>query len=63
MRMAGLPRDVARGAADIWREEGRDAPRSFDDIRGWVSGLTPNQWEGALEGTAIRPEDVKHLWT
>jgi len=37
MRMAGLPREVARGAADIWREEQREDPKSFDDIRGWVS--------------------------
>lgn len=62
MRMAGLPREVARGAADIWREEQRESPTSFDDIRSWVKGLEPKQWATALRGTAIRPEDVRHLW-
>lgn len=63
MRMAGLPRDVARGAADIWREQKRSAPESFDDIRNWVDGLSPNQWQRALRDTSIRPEDVPHLWS
>lgn len=63
MRMAGLPREVARGAADIWRDEDRKAPTSFDEIRTWVRDLTPVQWEGALRGTEIRPEDVLHLWS
>lgn len=63
MRMAGLPRDVAKGAAEIWREEKRPAPTSFEDIRSWVNHLTDDQWTGALHETSIRPEDVRRLWT
>lgn len=62
MRMAGLPREVARGVAEIWRGEQRPDPQSFDDIRGWVKDLDQRQWARALEGTSIRPEDVPHLW-
>lgn len=61
MRMAGLSREIAQGAASQWRHEQRPAPESFDDIRGWVNGLSTSQWEGALHGTSLRPEDIQHL--
>ncbi|MGO1532398.1 MAG: hypothetical protein ACTHX1_15185, partial [Micrococcaceae bacterium] len=62
MRMAGLPRDVARAAANIWRDQERGDPKSFDDVRGWIQGLTDSDWHVALEGTALRPDDVHTLW-
>ena len=61
MRMAGLSREVANGAANLWRREQRPAPESFDDIRGWVSGLSTAQWEAALHSTSLRPQDIQHL--
>lgn len=62
MRMAGLPRDVASGAANVWREQRRGKPESFDDIRGWIRELPDSKWKVALEGTSLRPEDVHALW-
>lgn len=63
MRMAGLPRDVARGAAEVWRDQQRGRPGSFDDIRSWIRNLKHNDWEAALNGTSLRPEDAQTLWT
>lgn len=63
MRMAGLPRDVASGAANVWREQRRGKPESFDDIRGWIRELPDSEWKVALEGTSLRPDDVHALWT
>ncbi len=62
MRMVGLPRDVARGAAKVWRAQKRGAPESFDEIRGWIRGLDEYSWRNALEGTSMRPADVHLLW-
>lgn len=62
MRMAGLPRDVAGGAAKVWRQQHRAKPESFEDIRGWIHDLSDSDWTVALEGTSLRPEDVHTLW-
>lgn len=48
LRMAGVPRLLAEGAASIWRTSGKGRPNSYGDVRNWISGLSDGQWRAAL---------------
>lgn len=62
MRMAGVPRVVADGLGRLWPSQ-VDAPRTYQDLRSWVSTLTDTQWQKAIpSGTALTPQDMRILW-
>lgn len=63
LRMAGLPRIVAEGAAHIWRTEGRMRPKSYVELRKWISDLSPTHWEQILPANLpISTSSIKRVW-
>jgi hypothetical protein len=63
LRMAGVPRLVAEGTADIWRASKRPQPESFRDLRSWVSSLSEQEWRTALPSdSAISPRAMQTVW-
>ena len=46
--MAGVPRIVANGLADIWKQKIADEPKSYEGIREWVANLSDRDWQKAL---------------
>ena len=45
LRMAGVPRIVANGLADIWQHQKAAEPKSYDAIRKWVASLADSDWK------------------
>lgn len=62
LRMAGLSREVATGGAQLWREQQRTDPASFDEIRDWISGVGDDDWARVTSRSAFRRGDVRLLW-
>lgn len=62
LRMAGLSRELAMGGAQLWREQGRVEPASFEELRTWISQVKDSDWDRATKGTAFEPGDVRLLW-
>jgi hypothetical protein len=63
LRMVGVPRIVADGLANVWRQNERPDPTSYDDIRTWVAGLSDEQWRRATpERAPLTPTDLRVLW-
>jgi len=63
LRMVGLPRIVAEGAAELWRERKLSQPASYKELRGWISGFSQKDWASALQkNPAISPENMKLIW-
>ncbi len=63
LRMAGMPRIAANGAADLWRKQGRKSPENFDEIRGWVNSFTDGEWNSVVsDNKYIKPDSMKIVW-
>jgi replicative superfamily II helicase len=63
LRMVGVPRIVAGGLADLWKQRFSSEPESYDGIRNWVANLTDSEWKHALPtGTALTPNDMRLIW-
>ncbi len=63
LRMAGVPRIVANGLADVWKQKIADEPKSYDGIREWVTSLSDSDWKKAIPtGTALTPSDMRLIW-
>ena len=62
LRMAGLPRVAAEGAATIWRQQGNERPQSYAELRSWISSLSNDEWATALPGSNISAEAMKRVW-
>jgi hypothetical protein len=62
MRMIGLPRESAGRAAAVWRRKNRSHPESYAELRGFVSGLTADEWDQHGGESAITGEQMKLLW-
>ncbi len=63
LRMAGVPRVVADGLAQVWQQKRRTEPEGYDDVRNWVSQLTDDDWKDAIPGrTKLTPSDMRLIW-
>ena len=63
LRMAGVPRIVANGLADVWKQKNAQEPKSYEGIREWVAGLSDSDWQKALpSGTTLTPKDMRLIW-
>ncbi len=63
LRMVGVPRVVAEGLGRVWKEQGRQEPTSFSDIREWVSDLDDITWRKTIpQGSRLNTEDMRWIW-
>lgn len=63
LRMAGLPRIVAEGAASLWREQNLTAPSSYNELRGWISSFEDKDWKKIIPPTSrISEKSMKVIW-
>ncbi len=63
LRMAGLPRIVAEGAASLWREQNKNTPTSYNDLRGWISSFDEKEWKKIIPPTTkISEKSMKIIW-
>jgi replicative superfamily II helicase len=63
LRMVGVPRVLADGLAEIWREKNVPPPNSYDGIRLWIDKLSDNDWTKAVpENIRLTPEQCRILW-
>lgn len=63
LRMIGVPRILADGLAEIWRERDTPSPSSYDEIRNWVNNLSDHDWAKTIPtGIEITPEQCRFLW-
>jgi hypothetical protein len=63
LRMVGVPRVVADGLAAVWKNAERSAPKTYDEIRAWVSKLSDRDWSKAIpDGAALSPSEARLLW-
>jgi len=63
LRMVGVPRVVANSLGQLWQNGLAQDPRTYDDIRKWVTELTDNEWKQAIpKGTELTPDDMRVLW-
>lgn len=62
LRMAGLTREAATGAAKLWQEQQRPEPESFVELRSWVTGLNDHDWGRAIPDSPLRGDDMRLLW-
>jgi len=63
MRMVGLPREAAKRAAAAWNESGRQEPRSYADLRTFVSSLSVDDWDRHAGQSNVSGEQMKLLWS
>lgn len=63
LRMAGVPRIAAEGAAKLWREREPSRPATYGDLRNWVSGISVADWKRVLPSkSAITPGNMALIW-
>lgn len=63
LRMAGLPRIVAEGAAQLWREQKKETPSSYQELREWISNIDQQQWKKILpHHSNISDKSMKIIW-
>lgn len=64
LRMAGLPRIVAEGAASLWREQERKTPNSYNELRNWISNIEDKDWKRILPSNSkISDKSMRIIWT
>lgn len=63
LRMAGAPRIVAEGLAELWSQQKRGEPKSYQELRNWISGRTAREWQNSLPSdSALSPSDMQRIW-
>ncbi|GCE12038.1 DEAD/DEAH box helicase [Tengunoibacter tsumagoiensis] len=63
LRMVGVPRIVANPMAQIWRQQMKGEPRSYEVIREWVSRLSDEEWRQIIPvGSPLTPRDMRLIW-
>lgn len=62
MRMAGLPREGANRAAELWTKAGHAAPGSYAELRSFLGNLSPDDWEKQRGSSAVSGEQMQLLW-
>ncbi len=63
LRMVGVPRIVAVGLANLWKQRAGSEPESYDGIRSWVANLTERDWQQALpSGASLTPRETRLIW-
>lgn len=63
LRMAGVPRLLAEGAADLWRTSGKGRPDTYRDVRTWMNGFTDGQWQAAIpKDSPISVNSIRLVW-
>jgi hypothetical protein len=63
LRMVGLPRIAAERAAKVWREEKSARPKSYNELRKWVSDISLDDWARILpRRSAISPSNMRLIW-
>jgi hypothetical protein len=62
MRMVGLPRVTARAAGELWARTVAGAPRSYGQLRDWLSSLDEATWDRFTTGQPIDGADMRRLW-
>jgi hypothetical protein len=63
LRMAGVPRIVANGLADVWKRQKANEPKSYDGIREWVTNLSDSDWKKAIPAESkLTPSDMRLIW-
>lgn len=63
LRMAGVPRVAAEGAAKLWREQKSSRPATYGDLREWVSSISVEDWGRVLpRKSSITPSSMALIW-
>ncbi|PLV21023.1 DEAD/DEAH box helicase [Pseudomonas guariconensis] len=63
LRMAGLPRIVAEGAASLWREQNMKTPNSYNELRGWISNIDEKDWKKIIPSSSkITEKSMRIIW-
>lgn len=63
LRMVGVPRVFANDLAQLWKQNKKTAPVSYDEIRSWIASLDSAAWERVIPSqSALNPDDMKVLW-
>lgn len=63
LRMAGVPRLVAEGAAEVWRTARKPQPSSYQDVRSWINQLTETEWKAAIpKNSPISVSSMRLVW-
>lgn len=64
LRMAGAPRIVSEGLAELWAEQQREEPQSFEEVRQWMSGISTNDLRNVIPPhSPMTGEDLRVLIT
>ncbi len=64
LRMVGVPRIVADGLGDTWRQKQTQSPQNYDDIRDWVGNLSDSEWRDVIPNTTkLTPQDMRAIWS
>ncbi len=62
-RMVGVPRIVAGSLADIWKQQSKDEPGSYDSLREWIANLSDKDWQKAIPAqTSLTPQEMRVIW-
>ncbi|WP_082157549.1 DEAD/DEAH box helicase [Kocuria sp. SM24M-10] len=64
MRMAGLPRDAASRAAELWKlRRPHEVPVSYGDLRSFVGGINADDWEATRGSSVMSGDQMVSLWS
>ncbi|UKA59776.1 DEAD/DEAH box helicase [Arthrobacter sp. FW306-2-2C-D06B] len=61
MRMGGVPRSLAHNLGDVWGS-GREAPRSFQELRTWIGNVMTADWGRAGAIANLSGDQAKLIW-
>lgn len=63
LRMAGLPRIVAEGAASLWRAQSMKTPNSYNELREWISNIEEHDWKKIIPSKSkISEKSMRIIW-
>lgn len=61
MRMGGVPRSMAQNLGRIW-DRGREAPRSFQELRNWIESVSSDEWITAGNAANLSGSQARLIW-
>lgn len=63
LRMVGVPRVVAEGLGRVWRDDNRQEPASFEELRSWVGALDDSRWKKTIpKDSNLTTADMRWIW-